>query len=233
MRAPNGQTAWSVGYEGECAQIELRQADTGQSMTPRDTDLYWKIGITLPDLMLAYEKLRRDGIEVSEPTQFQDIGFMCHLTDTAGFGIELLQHTFEDEALTQRGDAALPLGGGATLGQITLRVTDINAALEYYRETLGMTLLSVQPVASRDFTLYFLAFTRESPPLSALESVSNRPWLWQRPYTLLELQHLHKRPVIDRAAPGDAGFHGIKIVTTDEPHCQVVRSHHTGAKTHC
>ena len=182
--------------------------------------------------MLAYEQLCRGGIKVSEPGQFQDIGFMCHLTDPAGFSIELLQHTFQDEALTQRGDAALPLGGGASLGQITLRVTDINAALSFYRETLGMTLLSIQPVASRGFTLYFLAFTPESPPLAELEAVANRPWLWQRPYTVLELQHLHERPVIDYAAPADAGFQGIRITATDKCRSLMVRSHHTGAKAY-
>jgi hypothetical protein len=53
-----------------------------------------------------------------------------------------------------------------------------------------MQLLSVQPVDGRDFTLYFLAHAGESPPDPDLEAVGNRPWLWQRPYTTLELQHV-------------------------------------------
>ena len=53
-----------------------------------------------------------------------------------------------------------------------------------------MKLLSIQPVKRYNFTLYFLAFTEEDPPiLEDLEAVENREWLWQRPYSTLELQH--------------------------------------------
>ena len=34
-------------------------------------------------------------IEVSEPAQFQEIGYLCHTKDPAGYSIKLLQHTFE------------------------------------------------------------------------------------------------------------------------------------------
>ena len=52
------------------------------------------------------------------------------------------------------------------------------------------------------FTLYFLADQRESPPQPDLEAVENRPWLWRRPYTVLELQH---RP----AVAVEEGPHGL------------------------
>eukprot|EP00122_Pirum_gemmata_P011149 Pgem_evm1s10322 len=51
-----------------------------------------------------------------------------------------------------------------------------------------MKLLSIQPVRQYGFVLYFLAYTNESPPKTDLEAVENREWLWQRPYTVLELQ---------------------------------------------
>ena len=58
-------------------------------------NVYWKIGLALADVNLATEKLRNHGCSVSNPAQFLDIGFLCHLADPDGFGIELLQHTFE------------------------------------------------------------------------------------------------------------------------------------------
>ncbi len=73
-----------------------------------------------------------------------------------------------------------------------------------------MSLLSVQPVSEYGFTLYFLAHTDEQPPNPDLEAVENRPWLWQRPYTMLELQHLtldgHQ---IKKTEAGSCGYAGL------------------------
>ncbi|MEM7044079.1 MAG: VOC family protein, partial [Pseudomonadota bacterium] len=80
------------------------------------------------------------------------------------------------------------------------------------RDRLGMTLLSIQPVTDYGFTLYFLAFTDERPPHDDLEAVGNREWLWQRPYTTLELQHVSGAtgPFALPAAE-EPGFAGIAI----------------------
>ena len=53
-----------------------------------------------------------------------------------------------------------------------------------------MKLLSIQKVEAYGFTLYFLAFTDETPPNEDLNSIEIREWLWQRPYTTIELQHI-------------------------------------------
>ena len=53
-----------------------------------------------------------------------------------------------------------------------------------------MKLLSIQQVEAYGFTLYFLAFTDETPPNEDLNSIEIREWLWQRPYTTLELQYV-------------------------------------------
>ena len=140
------------------------------------------------------------------------VGYMCHLSDPEGFQIELLQHDFAQNRPAGLGDPEKPLGGGARIGQITLRVEDIDAALSVYRDQLGMRLLSIQSLAHLGFTLYFLAFTDETPPLAALEAVGNREWLWKRPYTTLELQHLHDADAPLRLPPsGEAGFAHITI----------------------
>lgn len=199
-----------LGYGGLGACLELRPSPIPQPYRHDGQDTYWKTGITLPNIDIAHEQLRRAGVAVTEPRQFQAIGYMCHFTDPEGFQIELLQHTFQDTPRTVAGDPAQRLGGGGQIGQITLRTNDIDAALGLYRTWRGMQLLSVQPVDGRDFTLYFLAHTRESPPDPDLEAVSNRPWLWQRPYTTLELQHVHgPANRIRPPSPNGAGYAGL------------------------
>ena len=75
-----------------------------------------------------------------------------------------------------------------------------------------MTLLSIQPVPNYGFTLYFLAFTEERPPIADLEAVGNREWLWQRPYTTLEFQHFNGAATAFTLPVEDAaGFGGIAI----------------------
>ena len=201
-----------LSYGKQGAYLALRQApsSTPYQMTP--TDQYWKIGITLPDLDLAYQQLNDKGINISEPQQFRDIGYLCHVTDPEGFTIELLQHTFEEAPLAKPGDPEKPLGGGAKIGQITLRTTNIKQELSYYQQQLGMRLLSIQPVTVYGFTLYFLAFTQEVPPDPDLQAVSNRPWLWQRPYTTLEIQHLlSPGATIQQTPPDQAGFSHLRF----------------------
>jgi catechol 2,3-dioxygenase-like lactoylglutathione lyase family enzyme len=131
----------------------------------------------------------------------------------------LLQHDFEDRKTETPPDPAFPMGGAASFGQITLRTNSIQEYLRFYRDGLGMRLLSVQPVTPMGFTLYFLAFTNEQPPNSDLEAVANRPWLWRRPYTQLEIQHLHNPSTRGLAIPnaGEIGFAGLTFSGEESP----------------
>ena len=210
MAVDSSEEFLRVGYGEPGASLELRPVPSPEPYVHDASDEYWKIGITLRDVDMAFEQLSRAGVAVTQPRQFLDIGYMCHLTDPQGFQIELLQHTFEGQPHTMPGNPDLPLGGGAQIGQITLRVVDLDSALALYQRSLGMRLLSKQIVAGRDFTLYFLALTDETPPDSDIEAVANRPWLWQRPYTTLELQHLTgPGRIVRRAHGGSAGYAGL------------------------
>ncbi len=201
-----------LGYGGGDAVIELQRAGAGDGYVHERSDRYWKIGITLPNVDMAHAQLREAGVAVSEPGQFGEIGYMCHLEDPEGFSIELLQHRFGAQGTVGEGDPGAPLGGGARIGQITLRVADLDAALAFYRDRLGMALLSIQPVPDYGFTLYFLAFTEERPPNADLEAVDNREWLWQRPYTTLEFQHFSGAAgAFTLPAEHAAGFGGIGV----------------------
>ena len=205
-------SALCLSYDKAGAMIRFEKSDSPAPYQYTRADRYWKIGITLPNVDLAYEQLIANDIFVSEPKQFRDIGYLCHLSDPGGFQIELLQHTFEGQEKTSNGDPARPLGGGAQIGQITIRTTDIGKELAHYQDRLGMTLLSVQPVHDFGFDLYFLAFTNEQPPYPDLRAIENRPWLWQRPYTTIEIQH-YLSPVTDilYPAPGTSGFSNIEF----------------------
>ncbi|MGV6804385.1 MAG: VOC family protein [Ruegeria sp.] len=177
--------AWRVGYPGPSADLLLIPG--GGGYVHERGQRYWKIGITLPDVDRVADHLRDSGISVSRPAQFQDIGYMCHLSDPEGFVIELLQHDFEGKRPGT--DVTMEMFDRAAVGQITLRTGDILVENAFCR-SLGLRLLSMQDVASHGFDLHFYAFTSEVPPDTDLWAVANREWLWKRPYTTLEYQHI-------------------------------------------
>ena len=197
-----------VGYPGQDADLLLIPGGGGYVQDRGQR--YWKIGITLPNVDLAAEYLKGLGVPVSAPRQFLDIGYMCHLNDPEGFGIELLQHDFEGNRPDGAGDPAAPFAR-ACVGQITLRTGDI-AAEDAVCRKLGMRLLSVQDVAHYGFDLHFYAFTDETPPAADLWAVENREWLWKRPYTTLEFQH-----IADAQFSPVPDYKGIEIEGLEEP----------------
>lgn len=171
----------------------LYEADPPKCYTPRpSSDVYWKIGLSLADVDTARSKLMSHGVNVTAPRQFLDIGYLCHLNDPLGYPIELLQHDFQYNFNSEHVQASLQpnlaLGQRAHIGQITLRVSNIEKSLRFYESALGMKLLSRQSIPDM-FNLYFLACTNEKPPADDINAVEIREWLWKRPYTTLELQH--------------------------------------------
>ena len=178
---------------------------------------YWKIGITLADVDIARAHLLAAGVTVSDAAQFLDVGYLCHLHDFDGYCIELLQHDFAHNHKAVIANPLYKLGNAPTLGQITLRISDAEASLHFYQDLLGMRLLSRQVVAAYQFTLYFLAYTDDVPPNPDIDALENREWLWQRPYTTLELQHVWRDDWqgLVRPTNADAGFRQISIVSHD------------------
>ncbi|WP_107496509.1 VOC family protein [Thalassobius sp. I31.1] len=197
-----------LGFGDAGAELCFQSCARASAYQPGPTDRYWKIAITLPDLNLAVAWLRQHNVVVSDPHQFRDIARMSHLRDPEGHVIELIQHQFEDTQPRKQGNPDLPLGGGAEIGLITLRTTDIDAELAHYL-ALGMKYLSRQALTDIGFDLYFLACTDEVRPDPDVNAVANREWLWQRPYTVLEFQHLLNAPGVqmpDADAPGYVGM---------------------------
>ena len=205
----------AFGYDPAQCLLELYEGEF-EPFQAGDTDFYWKIGITLRDLDAAVAYLRHRGWPVSDPRQFRDIGYMCHLRDPHGFAVELLQRGFKGHA-APRGDGH-PIGGQAVLAHVTLRITDLPAARIFCETRLGMRLMSIQPVPERGFTLYFYGWSDEPLPNVNLEAVENREWLWARPYTLLELQHWEFGvDNLSKPNDSDAGFAGFAYQGGDDP----------------
>jgi len=202
-----------LGFGDAGARLRFMAGDV-EHHKPGPDKAYWKIGITLRNLDHAVAYLCRAGVEVSTPRQFCDIGYLAHLTDPAGHVIELLQVGFEG----REGEAGTghPVGGQATLAHITLRTTNLAASQDWAKEEMGLRLMSVQPVPDFGFTLYFYAWSAEVPPDPDLAAVENREWLWARPYTLLEFQHLEGRSDTLLPTGGGAGPTAILCEVGDQ-----------------
>ncbi|MEM7259786.1 MAG: VOC family protein [Pseudomonadota bacterium] len=200
----------TLGYGALEARLHFVKTDNDYQSASHD--LYWKIALAVPDIELACRQLSSRGVAIGDPHQFQDIGYLAHFTDPAGYTIELIGHWFQGNRPATTVDSN-SLGGGAHLNLLTLRTTDIDT-LQLEVRSWGMTPLSIQRVDNYGFTLHFYAFTDESPPDADLESVANREWLYQRPYTVLELQHLHNpQAAVVPAAPAKSGFIEAQITS--------------------
>ena len=151
---------------------------------------YWKIALAVEDVDVAKDALIRVGVAVGPAFQVPNVAYLCHFKDPEGYTIELIQHKFESNHKSKLPNTQFALKTPTVFSLITYRSKHIAKSLEFYKN-LGMRLLSIQDVSSRGFTLYFLAFTNEKLPNSDPNAIENREWLWQRPYTVLELQHIH------------------------------------------
>ena len=196
-------------------EVEVSFSEASGVYEPSPQDLYWKIAISVPDLDLAYRQLSEKGIEVSKPRQFRDVGYLAHLSDPEGFQIELIQHVFEGVSKPPIRDADA-LGGGPCLNLVTLRAAEIDRVHQLCVQQLGMKLICVEPVQEYGFTLYFFALTDEVAPDPDPVAVINRPWTYQRPYTVLEVQHLHGADTVGRQSQGRPGYLGLTTSGLDD-----------------
>lgn len=192
----------SVGYPGEGARLSFVPAETDH--VPSADDLYWKIALAVPDLDLACCQLAEKGTPVGKPEQFGDIGYLAHLKDPEGFTIELIAHRFQGEASPAPIDPGL-FGGGAVLNLLTLRCASEELIAEKC-EGWGMKRLAIMPVERYGFTLHFYAFTDEEPPSADPRAIENRSWVYQRPYTVFEVQHRPSLAHTRLPAAGAAGY---------------------------
>ncbi|MEM6996547.1 MAG: VOC family protein [Myxococcota bacterium] len=210
-----GMTAFddlTLGYPGEDARILFERAE--RPYAPSRRDVYWKVALSVPDLDLAYRQLTAQGVEVSAPRQVGTVAYLAHATDPEGFTVELLDHAFEG----QRADAPIDsnrLGGGAHLNLLTLRTTDIES-VKARCTAWGMQLLAVAPVPAGAFTLYFFGPPDATLPTTDVTAVDNLTWIYQRPYTVLEVQRPDGAPELSLPPPGQGGYAGAVVSDVDD-----------------
>ncbi|CAF1170581.1 unnamed protein product [Rotaria sordida] len=163
--------------------------------------IYWKIGMTLYDVDHAQQILQSKQVNITDASQFEDIGYLCHLKDLNGFCIELLQHDFDttfkakiNQKSKQPPQDKFPLGYPSCIGQITLHANDMDKTQRFYQDLLD-------------------------PPKSDIKDVTvNREWLWKRPYTTLEIRHFHSSrhiPPFKDLQENEIGFEGIRVMCND------------------
>lgn len=192
---------------GQATALELHKTSGPGNLKQNQT--YWKIGLCMPDVNAQVDHLNDNGVSVCRGSQFREIGFLTHLADPDGNSIELLQHHFERNFPGRASNSNL-----ISVGQITIRSSDIEATVEFYEKKLGMKMLSIQPVDDCGFCLYFLGYTDESPPVpNDLRAIKNREWLWQRTFCTIEIQHKASgvvRPYEDLSSC-DLGWLGMRV----------------------
>ena len=180
----------------DSAQINfIEDASITQKYAPNSNDLYWKIGFGVHDVDSAKEIVEpKNHISLRDGHQFLDVGYLTYMADPSNFCVELLQTTFEENKLLRdkfqkeiksglnesefESSKIKNLGMGKNhdpvIGQLTLRSSEIEPTLKFYKEVMGMKLLCVEKVKQYNFDLYFLAFTEEEPPCANVHDVVNR-----------------------------------------------------------
>jgi lactoylglutathione lyase len=178
---------------------------------------YWKLALAVADLELARSRLMQQGVRVSEPVQVPDVAYLCHFEDPDGYCIELIQHRMQENHASRVPDNNYALASATTLSLVTCRIKDPQPSLDFYQQKLGMRLISRQQVAHRGFTLYFLSCDQEAPPSTDVDNIEMREWLWQRPYALLELQHIwgtERQADFSYPTGADTGFEKIRLLAS-------------------
>ncbi len=203
----------TIGYADEEAGLLFEAAEAPYH--PSRNDLYWKIALAVPNIDFAYRQLTEQGLEVQVPRQVGDVAYLAHLTDPEGYTIELLDHWFQGDRPPEKIDTRR-LGGGPCLNLLTLRAVDIDP-VDRSIKAMGMTPLSIVPVPKAGFTLYFYAFTDERTPNVDLLAVENRTWVYQRPYTVLEIQHVGGAGPLKQPNAHEGGYGGTLISGMPRP----------------
>lgn len=102
--------------------------------------------------------------------------------------------------------------GAPSWQQTMLRVSDPSAALAFYRDKLGMTVVDQLDFPALSFSLTFLAsLNGEAYPHKPGSDEAHR-WLWSHPGATLELTHNHGAPRAYHAGNGEGEAEGRRGV---------------------
>lgn len=152
-------------------------------------DNYWKYSLFINDIQSMYELLVQEGVPVSTPYQFGNIGYLSHTQDEEHYQIEFIQKSFKDNELPAHLSAAAS-ENIPTFGLITLRTKDPVKSIQFYETFFDLKLFVRMYVdKGNGFTLYFLGNKDLKPPVNDIDALENREWMYQQKATFIELQH--------------------------------------------
>lgn len=193
-------------------------ASTAYKLDPLDN--YWKYSLFVNDIKRSCKALQHHNINVSEPSQFGDIGYLAHTQDPEQHAIELIERTFEQHHQPTPKQPEYPLGEKPQLGLITLRTRDPIKSIQFYETVCEMQLLVRMYVnRGRGFTLYFLGPNSLTPPNPDIDALVNREWLYQQATTFIELQHYwgsewEQGFTLNKSDDQSGGFHNMVFENT-------------------
>eukprot|EP00658_Telonema_sp_P-2_P085105 TRINITY_DN9628_c0_g1_i6.p1 TRINITY_DN9628_c0_g1~~TRINITY_DN9628_c0_g1_i6.p1 ORF type:complete len:310 (-),score=62.83 TRINITY_DN9628_c0_g1_i6:302-1231(-) len=160
------------------------------------------------------------------------IGLVGHFCDPSSYMLEALQRELNDDSglgvsVSSQGPGELSKFSYTdpdehpVFGQLKINTKFPEAALAFYRDGLGMRLLS-QICIPGVLTLWFLGFTDLSPPRweqGDIDSEDNRTWLWQQRFTQIEIQHWPgwepDQPLLLPPPNAAEGFGGFEVLCSN------------------
>eukprot|EP00929_Paragymnodinium_shiwhaense_P003442 TRINITY_DN103973_c0_g1_i1.p1 TRINITY_DN103973_c0_g1~~TRINITY_DN103973_c0_g1_i1.p1 ORF type:complete len:297 (+),score=89.69 TRINITY_DN103973_c0_g1_i1:46-936(+) len=210
----DGATALRSPGSGSCCLVLLpvaaSAADPAKPEGAKPAFVWVGLGL-FTDVDASAASLKEVGVEVRIQGQFEDVGYVAHMSDNNGVTLELLQTVFAANFMPA--PEKLPanvLKANAIIAQAKFNIVDVDKNLHFYTKLLGMKLLSRQRVRF-GFTLFFLAHTEEKPPSDDPDAVENREWLWQRDFAQVELQHWDTVKELWLPAEGEPGFDSLSL----------------------
>lgn len=121
--------------------------------------------ISVDNIQAACDEWEKQGVKFQKKLtdgRQKDIAFAL---DPDGYWVELIEHGVNK----QDGKTNV---NGYKFNHTMIRVKDVQASLKFYREVLGMKLLSTREHANAKFTLYFLGFINDD---SFVENSLSKP----------------------------------------------------------
>lgn len=220
----DGKEIFHLSFEKASKQaiLELIYDENSLTKFPRNVDNlegYWKIAICIKDVDIARRNLINNGVKVSEAFEVPNVAYLCHFEDPDGYTLELIQHKFNKNHKKEDEDTNYILGNKPVFSLVTYRVKDIKKSIDFYINELGLKLYSKMDVSFRGFMLYFLAPDIDKLPDNDVSSIKNVEWLWQRDFTLIELQHildLEKNSEFKYEVGQSTGFESLSFLSLEE-----------------
>lgn len=147
-----------AGAQKRCEEGERVSGDARGWCNPdtrRDAWVWLGLGC-IPDVDAAVAGLQDAGVNARLQGQFLDIGYVAHFVDPDGYKLEVLQQTMQRNFRRQDLPPAPPTplrAPAPAITQFKFNISNVEASLAFFRDGLGMRLLSQQEAAPYKFTV--------------------------------------------------------------------------------